>query len=62
MAKEENEVAMEILEQMVWSAIFYYHRGEIALRLTLVGKSQFRSVLIYAPLAGSLEQAGRSWI
>jgi hypothetical protein len=37
MAKEENAVAMEILEQMVWSAIFFYRRGEIALRLTTIG-------------------------
>jgi general transcription factor 3C polypeptide 3 (transcription factor C subunit 4) len=39
MAKHENEVALEILEHMVYSAIFYNRRCEIALRLALVGKS-----------------------
>ena len=38
MAKEENEVAMEILEQMVWSALFYNRRAETALRLTTIGE------------------------
>jgi general transcription factor 3C polypeptide 3 (transcription factor C subunit 4) len=38
MAKHENEVALEILEHMVWSAVFYNRRCEIAMRLTLVGE------------------------
>lgn len=37
MVKDENEVALEILEQMVWSAVFYYRRAELALRLTVIG-------------------------
>jgi len=37
MAKHEYEVAMEILEHMIFSAIFYSRRCEIALRLTIIG-------------------------
>jgi len=39
MAKHENEIALEILEHMLFSAIFYSRRCEIALRLTVIGMS-----------------------
>lgn len=45
MAKHEYEVAMEILEHMIFSAIFYSRRCEIALRLTIIG---MLSILDYA--------------
>jgi hypothetical protein len=46
MAKHENEVALEILEHMMFSAIFYSRRCEIALRLTIIGTSPCKTMLI----------------
>ena len=49
MAKEENEVAMELLEQMVWSALFYNRRAETALRLTTIGEYSLSTTKILLP-------------
>jgi general transcription factor 3C polypeptide 3 (transcription factor C subunit 4) len=39
MVKSEEDVAMDILEHVVWSGLFNNARAEVALRLAIVGKS-----------------------
>lgn len=43
MVRREEEVAMDILEHVVWSGLFHNRRCEIALRLTIIGESGFLS-------------------
>ena len=38
MVKNEDDVAMDILEHVVWSGLFNSRRCEIALRLTIIGE------------------------
>jgi hypothetical protein len=39
MVKNEEDVAMDILEHVIWSALFSNKRSELALRMTIIGKS-----------------------
>lgn len=38
MVKNEDELAMEILEHVMWAGLFNNRRAETALRLTIVGE------------------------
>jgi hypothetical protein len=42
MVKLEEELAMEILDHVIWAGLFYNRRAELALRLTLIGRSSAR--------------------
>lgn len=37
MVKGEEDVAMDILEHVVWSGLFNNRRSEVALRMTMIG-------------------------
>ena len=37
MVKNEEDVAMDILEHVIWSGLFNNRRSEVALRITIVG-------------------------
>jgi general transcription factor 3C polypeptide 3 (transcription factor C subunit 4) len=39
MVKNEDDVAMDILEHVVWSGLFNSRRCEISLRLAIIGES-----------------------
>jgi general transcription factor 3C polypeptide 3 (transcription factor C subunit 4) len=39
MVKSEEDVAMDVLEHVVWSGLFNNPRAEVALRLAIVGRS-----------------------
>lgn len=43
MVKNEEDVAMDILEHVIWSALFSNKRSELALRMTIIGESIFES-------------------
>ena len=38
MVKNEEELATEILEHVLWAGLFHNHRSELALRLTIISK------------------------
>lgn len=41
MVKNEEDVAMEILEHVVWAGLFNNARSEVALRMCIIGKPPF---------------------
>jgi general transcription factor 3C polypeptide 3 (transcription factor C subunit 4) len=38
MVKNEEEVAMDILEHVIWSGLFNNRRCEVAIRLAIIGE------------------------
>jgi general transcription factor 3C polypeptide 3 (transcription factor C subunit 4) len=38
MVKNEEELATEILEHVLWAGLFFNRRSEVAIRLTIIGE------------------------
>ncbi len=41
MVKSEEDVALDILEHVIWSGLFNNRRSELALRMTVIGQTSF---------------------